>query len=62
MTLPLVIYRSLRQHALSTVVTAAGIALACGLLLCVWMVKTQSQSAFTQTTTGFDAALGAGGS
>jgi len=62
MTLPLVIYRSLRQHALSTLVTAAGIALACGLLMCVWMVKTQSQAAFTQTTTGFDAVLGARGS
>ncbi|MEX2044988.1 MAG: FtsX-like permease family protein [Opitutus sp.] len=62
MTLPLIIYRSLRQHALSTLVTAAGIALACGLLMCVWVVKTQSQSAFTQTTTGFDAVLGARGS
>src|SRR5436190_15490861 len=62
MTLPLIIYRSLRQHALSTLVTAAGIALACGLLMCVWMVKTQSQAAFTQTTTGFDAGLGARGS
>lgn len=61
MTLPLIIYRSLRQHALSTLVTATGIALACGLLLCVWMVKTQSQTAFTQTTTGFDAVLGARG-
>ena len=62
MTLPLIIYRSLRQHALSTFVTAAGIALASGLLMCVWMVKTQSQAAFTQTTTGFDAVLGARGS
>ena len=62
MTLPLIIYRSLRQHALSTFVTAASIALACGLLMCVWMVKTQSQAAFTQTTTGFDAVLGARGS
>jgi len=62
MTLPLIIYRSLRQHALSTLVTAAGIALASGLLMCVWMVKTQSQAAFTQTTTGFDAVLGARGS
>lgn len=62
MTLPLIIYRSLRQHALSTLVTAAGIALACGLLMSVWMVKTQSQAAFTQTTTGFDAVLGARGS
>jgi putative ABC transport system permease protein len=61
-TLPLIIYRSLRQHALSTFVTAASIALACGLLMCVWMVKTQSQAAFTQTTTGFDAVLGARGS
>lgn len=62
MTLPLIIYRSLRQHALSTVITAGSIALACGLLMCVWMVKTQSQAAFTQTTTGFDAVLGARGS
>jgi putative ABC transport system permease protein len=62
MTLPLIVYRSLRQHALSTLITAGGIALASGLLLCVWMVKTQSQSAFTQTTTGFDAVLGARGS
>jgi putative ABC transport system permease protein len=62
MTLPLIVFRSLRQHALSTFITAAGIALACGLLMCVWMVKTQSQTAFTQTTTGFDAVLGARGS
>lgn len=62
MTLPLIVYRSLRQHALSTLITAGGIALACGLLMCVWMVKTQSQAAFTQTTTGFDAVLGARGS
>ena len=62
MTLPLIIYRSLRQHALSTVVTAGSIALACGLLMCVWMVKTQSQTVFTQTTSGFDAVLGARGS
>ena len=62
MTLPLIIYRSLRQHALSTIITAGSIALACGLLMTVWMVKTQSQTAFTQTTTGFDAVLGARGS
>ena len=62
MTLPLVIYRSLRQHALSTLVTAASIALASGLLLCVWMVKVQSQAVFSTTTGGFDAVLGARGS
>lgn len=62
MALPLIIYRSLRQHALSTVVTAASIALASGLLLTVWMVKKESQAAFTQTATSFDAVLGARGS
>jgi putative ABC transport system permease protein len=62
MNLPLLIYRSLRQHLLSTLVTAGSIALACGLLMTVWMVKSQSQAAFTQTTTGFDAVLGARGS
>lgn len=62
MTLPLIIYRSLRQHALSTVITAAGIALASGLLLCVWMVKQQAQAAFADTATSFDAVLGARGS
>lgn len=62
MTLPLIVYRSLRQHALSTLVTAGSIALACGLLTSVWVVKEQSQAAFTATSTGFDAVLGARGS
>ena len=39
MTLPLIVYRSLRQHALSTLITAGGIALAAGLLMSVWRVK-----------------------
>jgi putative ABC transport system permease protein len=56
------IYRSLRQHALSTFVTAGSIALAAGLLLTVWVVKTQSQAVFSSTTSGFDAVLGARGS
>lgn len=56
------IYRSLRQHALSTLVTAASIALAAGLLLTVWAVKTQTQSVFAATNSGFDAVLGARGS
>jgi putative ABC transport system permease protein len=62
MTLPLIIYRSLRQHALSTVVTAGSIALACGLLMSVWTVKTQSEAAFASTGSAFDAVLGARGS
>jgi putative ABC transport system permease protein len=61
-TLPLIVYRSVRQHALSTLVTATSIALACGLLMTVWMVKFQSQRAFADSTTGFDAVLGARGS
>jgi putative ABC transport system permease protein len=56
------IYRSLRQHALSTLVTAGSIALAAGLLLTVWVVKTQSQAVFAGTNSGFDAVLGARGS
>jgi len=62
MTVLLIVYRSLRQHALSTVVTACSLALAAGLLMTVWVVKTQSQRTFTQTTAGFDAVLGARGS
>jgi putative ABC transport system permease protein len=56
------VYRSLRQHALSTLVTAGSIALAAGLLLTVWVVKTQSQAVFASTNSGFDAVLGARGS
>jgi putative ABC transport system permease protein len=62
MTLPLIIRRSLRQHALSTTITALSIALAGGLLMSVWVVKVQSQKTFTQVNTGFDAVLGARGS
>lgn len=62
MTLSLIVYRSLRQHALSTLITAGGIALAAGLLMTVWRVKVESEAAFTQTSAGFDAVLGARGS
>lgn len=58
----LLIYRSLRQHALSTLITAGSIALASGLLMAVWSVEVQSNRAFISTTTGFDAVLGARGS
>ena len=62
MTLGLIVRRSLRQHALSTAVTALSIALACGLLISVWVVKAQSHETFTGMTGGFDAVLGARGS
>lgn len=62
MTLPLMVRKSLRQHLFSTLVTAASIALAGGLLMAVWIIKDQSQAAFTGVNAGFDAVLGARGS
>src|SRR6266850_3366762 len=62
MTLWLIVFKSLRQHALSTSVTAFSIALAGGLLMSVWSVKDQSQATFTGVNAGFDAVLGARGS
>ncbi|MDR2982223.1 MAG: ABC transporter permease [Puniceicoccales bacterium] len=62
MNLCKIVFRSLRQHALSTIITAASIALAGGLLMSVWSVKRQAQATFTQVNTGFDAVLGARGS
>jgi putative ABC transport system permease protein len=61
-TILFIVWRSLRQHALATVVTALAIALAGGLLLAVWTVKTQAQATFTRMNSGFDAVLGARGS
>ncbi|MGV3771867.1 MAG: ABC transporter permease [Verrucomicrobiales bacterium] len=62
MTLPLIIWRSLRQHALSTVITALSIGLGAGLLMSVWAVKGQAQNTFAGVNSGFDAVLGARGS
>jgi putative ABC transport system permease protein len=62
MTLWLIVWKSLRQHALSTVVTALSIALAGGLLMSVWTIKDQARAAFTGVNEGFDAVLGARGS
>ena len=59
MTLAHIVAKSLRQHTLSTIVTALGIALATGLLMAVWVVKTQSNKSFTGVAAGFDAVLGA---
>jgi putative ABC transport system permease protein len=61
-TLWLIVFRSMRQHALSTLVTALSVALAGGLLMSVWAVKEQSQAIFTGVNAGFDAVLGARGS
>ena len=62
MTLWMIIRNSLRQHALSTGITAVSIGLGCGLLMAVWVVNFQTQRAFKNVTGGFDAILGPRGS
>lgn len=62
MTLWRLVHRSLRQHALSTVVTAGSLMLATGLLLTVWILRNQAARAFTDADAGFDGVLGARGS
>jgi putative ABC transport system permease protein len=54
--------RSLRQHALSTLLTAASAALSVGLVMAVFSIQAQSREAFTGGAIGFDAVLGARGS
>lgn len=57
-----IIVKSLRQHLLSTVVTALAIALAAGLVMSVFAIQKQTYAAFTGGDAGFDAVLGARGS
>ena len=57
-----IVQRSLRQHALSTLITTCSIALGTGLVMAVVAIRAQSVSAFTGGPTGFDAVLGARGS
>ncbi|GMV82532.1 MAG: hypothetical protein AMXMBFR7_37160 [Planctomycetota bacterium] len=58
----LIVPRSLRQHAVSTSVTVASTALACGLVMAVFALNKQTFDAFTGGPAGFDAVLGARGS
>lgn len=62
MTIWMIVFKSLRQHALSTAVTAFCVALAGGLLMSVWSIQEQSEATFTGANAGFDAVLGARGS
>jgi putative ABC transport system permease protein len=57
-----IVLRSLRQHALSTTVTAASVALAVGLVMAVFAINAQTRDAFTGGPIGFDAVLGSRGS
>lgn len=61
-TLGLIIRRSLRQHAVATVVTAACVAMGTGLTMAVLTTSRQAERAFTGGAAGFDAVLGARGS
>src|SRR5689334_3661675 len=58
----LIVGRSLRQHMLSTAITVCSVALASGLVMSVFAIKTQTYEAFTGGEAGFDAVLGARGS
>lgn len=60
--LTLIVWRSLRQHALSSVVTILSAALASGLVMGVFTVAEQSNRAFTGGDVGYDAVVGAKGS
>ncbi|MGC4072401.1 MAG: ABC transporter permease [Nibricoccus sp.] len=54
-----IVYKSLRQHLVSTLVSATAIALAGGLLMAVWVMRQEANRSFTSVTGGFDAVLGA---
>jgi putative ABC transport system permease protein len=62
MSLMAIVRRSLRQHALSSVITILSVALAAGLTMAVFAIKSQTYDAFTGGPIGFDAVLGARGS
>jgi putative ABC transport system permease protein len=60
--IPMIALRSLRQHLLSTCVTALSTALGVGLVIAVFVLGGQSEKAFSGGPVGFDAVLGARGS
>lgn len=59
MTIGLIVCKSLRQHSLSTTITALSIGLAGALLMSIWVIKSQSHETFTRFDGGFDAVVGA---
>ena len=62
MNLMSLVRRSLRQHALSSVVTIISVGLAAGLTMSVFAINSQTYDAFTGGKVGFDAVVGARGS
>ncbi len=59
MAILIIVYKSMRFHVVSTLVSAVAIALAGGLLMSVWTVQEEANRVFTGVTGGFDAVLGA---
>ncbi len=62
MTWWMIIRNSLRQHALSTGVTALSISLATGLLMSIVTLKKESMKSFMTINSGYDAVMGSRGS
>lgn len=60
--LRMMVARSLKQHAFSTLVTVVSVALASGLVLSIYAIETQAREAFAGGGTAYDAVLGARGS
>lgn len=56
------VWRSMRQHALSSTITILSVGLATGLTMAVFAINRQTYDAFTGGEAGFDAVLGARGS
>lgn len=53
------IRRNLRQTGVASALTITSLSLAVGLLLCVWVLQSESERAFQKSTGPFDAVLGA---
>ncbi|MEO6711327.1 MAG: ABC transporter permease, partial [Planctomycetota bacterium] len=60
--IPLLVRRSLVQHAVATWITAISLALSSGLVIALFSIEAQSRAAFTSGASAFDAVLGARGS
>lgn len=58
----LIVRRSLRHHAFSSLVTILSVALGSGLVMAVFSIQKQAHDAFAGGEVGFDAVLGARGS
>ncbi len=58
----LIVFKSLKQHLLSTAITILSVSIAAGLMMSVFSINSQTKKAFIIDQSGFDAVLGARGS